>query len=45
LSHEPFEPRPILFVVAVTEQDDAVGLAAVFVVLLPVVRELLKLIE
>ena len=36
LFNQAHEARPVFFVVAVPQQDDAVGFAAVFVVLLPV---------
>ena len=42
LCHQPFEPGTIFLVVAIAEQDDAIGLAAVLVVLLPVLGQLLE---
>ena len=40
-----FEPRAVLEIVAIAEQDDPVGLAAVLVIDVPVVAQLLELIN
>ena len=42
LRREQIEPRAILLIIAIAEQDDAVGLAAILIIDVPVVRQLLK---